>query len=76
MEPPTLRKAGSKQEEGFGVQPSSMADLGMVPSLRRSNSSLSKTRRLHHLFSYSAKVGFWGLAGPPRAGPPEPCGAP
>ncbi|XP_045632324.1 transient receptor potential cation channel subfamily M member 2 isoform X2 [Ursus americanus] len=55
MEPPTLRKAGSKQEEGFGVQPSSMADLGMVPSLRRSNSSLSKTRRLHHLFSNSAK---------------------
>uniref|UniRef100_A0A452SI40 Transient receptor potential cation channel subfamily M member 2 n=1 Tax=Ursus americanus TaxID=9643 RepID=A0A452SI40_URSAM len=55
MEPPTLRKAGSKQEEGFGVQPSSMADLGMVPSLRHSNSSLSKTRRLHHLFSNSAK---------------------
>uniref|UniRef100_G1LW30 Transient receptor potential cation channel subfamily M member 2 n=6 Tax=Ailuropoda melanoleuca TaxID=9646 RepID=G1LW30_AILME len=54
-EPPTLRKAGSKQEEGFGVQPSNMADLGMAPSLQRSSSSLSKTKRLHHLFGNSAK---------------------
>uniref|UniRef100_A0A8I3PHN0 Transient receptor potential cation channel subfamily M member 2 n=1 Tax=Canis lupus familiaris TaxID=9615 RepID=A0A8I3PHN0_CANLF len=32
-----------------------MADLGMVSNLRRSNSSLCKTRRLQHLFGNSAK---------------------
>ncbi|XP_034510607.1 transient receptor potential cation channel subfamily M member 2 isoform X4 [Ailuropoda melanoleuca] len=32
-----------------------MADLGMAPSLQRSSSSLSKTKRLHHLFGNSAK---------------------
>ncbi|XP_032248461.1 transient receptor potential cation channel subfamily M member 2 isoform X2 [Phoca vitulina] len=32
-----------------------MADLGMVPSLRCSNSSLCKTRRLQYLFGNSAK---------------------
>uniref|UniRef100_A0A8P0T3Z1 Uncharacterized protein n=1 Tax=Canis lupus familiaris TaxID=9615 RepID=A0A8P0T3Z1_CANLF len=48
-------KAGSRQEEGFGVQPRRMADLGMVSNLRRSNSSLCKTRRLQHLFGNSAK---------------------
>ncbi|XP_047702875.1 transient receptor potential cation channel subfamily M member 2 isoform X2 [Prionailurus viverrinus] len=55
MEPPTLRKAGSKQEEAFGVQPRRVADLGTVPSLRRSNSSLRKVRRSQNLFGNSEK---------------------
>ena len=72
MEPPTLRKAGSKQEEAFGVQPRRVADLGTVPSLRRSNSSLRKVRRSQNLFGNSEKVGFRWPAGPPPPGPPEP----
>nr|XP_060496568.1 transient receptor potential cation channel subfamily M member 2-like [Panthera onca]XP_060496569.1 transient receptor potential cation channel subfamily M member 2-like [Panthera onca]XP_060496570.1 transient receptor potential cation channel subfamily M member 2-like [Panthera onca]XP_060496571.1 transient receptor potential cation channel subfamily M member 2-like [Panthera onca]XP_060496572.1 transient receptor potential cation channel subfamily M member 2-like [Panthera onca]XP_0604965 len=55
MEAPTLRKAGSKQEEAFGVQPRRVADLGTVPSLRRSNSSLRKVRRSQNLFGNSEK---------------------
>ncbi|XP_039101414.1 transient receptor potential cation channel subfamily M member 2 isoform X1 [Hyaena hyaena] len=55
MEPPDPRKAGSKQEEGFGVPPRRAADLGTVPSLRRSNSSLCKVRRPQNLFSSSEK---------------------
>ncbi|XP_030184627.1 transient receptor potential cation channel subfamily M member 2 isoform X5 [Lynx canadensis] len=55
MEPPTLRKAGSKQEEAFGVQPRRVADLGTVPSLWRSNSSLRKVRRSQNLFGNSEK---------------------
>uniref|UniRef100_A0A8C9M6N4 Transient receptor potential cation channel subfamily M member 2 n=1 Tax=Panthera tigris altaica TaxID=74533 RepID=A0A8C9M6N4_PANTA len=55
MEAPTLRKAGSKQEEAFGVQPRRVADLGTVPSLRRSNSSLHKVRRSQNLFGNSEK---------------------
>lgn len=71
MEPPTLRKAGSKQEEAFGVQPRRVADLGTVPSLRRSNSSLRKVRRSQNLFGNSEKVGFRWPAGPPSAGSPR-----
>nr|XP_019601291.1 PREDICTED: transient receptor potential cation channel subfamily M member 2 isoform X2 [Rhinolophus sinicus] len=37
-------KAGSKQEEGFGVQPRRVADLGPAPNLWRSSSSLHKNR--------------------------------
>lgn len=37
-------KAGSKQEEGFGVQPRRVADLGPAPNLWRSSSSLYKKR--------------------------------
>ncbi|XP_049483681.1 transient receptor potential cation channel subfamily M member 2 isoform X1 [Panthera uncia] len=55
MEAPTLRKAGSKQEEAFGAQPRRVADLGTVPSLRRSNSSLRKVRRSQNLFGNSEK---------------------
>ncbi|XP_029794679.1 transient receptor potential cation channel subfamily M member 2 isoform X3 [Suricata suricatta] len=55
MEPPALRKAGSKQEEGFGVPPRRVADPGVVPNLRRSNSSLCKVRRSQNLFGNSEK---------------------
>ncbi|XP_032986871.1 transient receptor potential cation channel subfamily M member 2 isoform X2 [Rhinolophus ferrumequinum] len=37
-------KAGSKHEEGFGVQPRRVADLGLAPNLWRSSSSLCKKR--------------------------------
>ncbi|XP_021112017.1 transient receptor potential cation channel subfamily M member 2 isoform X1 [Heterocephalus glaber] len=55
MEPSGPRKAGSEQEDGFGVQPRRVVDLGLVPNLRRSNSSLCKSRRLQCPFSSSAK---------------------
>lgn len=45
MEPPPLRKAGSRQEDGFGGPPGGVAATGMVPNLRRSNSSLCRNRR-------------------------------
>ncbi|XP_012516997.1 PREDICTED: transient receptor potential cation channel subfamily M member 2 [Propithecus coquereli] len=55
MEPPALGKVGSEKEEGFGVQPRRMADLGRVSNLRRSNSSLSKSHRLQGPFGSSEK---------------------
>ncbi|XP_045396755.1 transient receptor potential cation channel subfamily M member 2 isoform X2 [Lemur catta] len=55
MEPHPLRKVGSEQEEGFGVQPRRMADLGTVSNLRRSNSSLGKSHRLQGPFGSSEK---------------------
>lgn len=58
MEPSALTKAGSKQEEGFGVQSRRVADLGLVPNLRRSNSSLCRSRRSQYLFNSCEKVGF------------------
>lgn len=45
------RRTGSEQEEGFGVQSRRATDLGMVPNLRRSNSSLCKSRRFLCSFS-------------------------
>ncbi|KAM7132576.1 transient receptor potential cation channel subfamily M member 2 isoform 3-T3 [Molossus nigricans] len=54
MEPSALTKAGSK-EEGFGVQSRRVADLGLVPHLRRSNSSLCRNRRSQYLFSSCEK---------------------
>lgn len=59
MEPSAL-KAGSKQEDGFGVQPRRVADLGRAPSLRRSSSSLCRSRRAQYPFSSCEKVGFQG----------------
>lgn len=58
MEPSALTKAGSKQEEGFGVQSRRVADLGLGPNLRRSNSSLCRSRRSQYLFNSCEKVGF------------------
>ncbi|MBZ3871426.1 Transient receptor potential cation channel subfamily M member 2 [Sciurus carolinensis] len=55
MEPLAPRRAGSEQEEGFGVQPRRVTDLGMVPNLRRSHSSLCKSRRLPCPLSSSEK---------------------
>ncbi|XP_011374673.1 transient receptor potential cation channel subfamily M member 2 [Pteropus vampyrus] len=55
MEPSALGKAGSKQEEGFGAQPMWGTDLGPVPNLRRSNSSLCKKRGPQFLFNGSEK---------------------
>ncbi|KAF6122339.1 transient receptor potential cation channel subfamily M member 2 [Phyllostomus discolor] len=55
MEPSALTKAGSKQEEGFGVQSRRVADLGLVPNLRRSNSSLCRNRRSQYLFNSCEK---------------------
>ncbi|XP_069886906.1 transient receptor potential cation channel subfamily M member 2 isoform X1 [Dipodomys merriami] len=55
MEPVAPRKAGSEQEEGFGVHSRRAADLGMVPNLRRSNSSLCRNRRLPGVFSSAEK---------------------
>uniref|UniRef100_A0A8C0ZV95 Transient receptor potential cation channel subfamily M member 2 n=1 Tax=Castor canadensis TaxID=51338 RepID=A0A8C0ZV95_CASCN len=55
MEHSDPRKAGSEQEEGFGVQPRTVTDLGMVPNLRRSNSNLCKGRRLQCAFGSSEK---------------------
>uniref|UniRef100_A0A8C8TH77 Transient receptor potential cation channel, subfamily M, member 2 n=1 Tax=Peromyscus maniculatus bairdii TaxID=230844 RepID=A0A8C8TH77_PERMB len=46
MESLDRRRTGSEQEEGFGVEARRATDLGMVPNLRRSNSSLHKSRRL------------------------------
>lgn len=51
MEPLDQRRTDSDQEEGFGVQSRRATDLGMVPNLRRSNSSLCKSRRLLCSFS-------------------------
>jgi hypothetical protein len=62
MEHSDPRKAGSEQEEGFGVQPRTVTDLGMVPNLRRSNSNLCKGRRLQCAFGSSEKVGFHWLS--------------
>lgn len=58
MEPVVL-KAGSTQEDGFGVQPRRVADLGRVPSLQRS-SSLCRSRRPQYAFSSCEEVGFQG----------------
>ncbi|KAF7473945.1 Hypothetical predicted protein [Marmota monax] len=55
MEPLAPRRAGSEQEEGFGVPPRRVADLGMLPHLRRSHSSLCKSRRLQCHLSSSEK---------------------
>ncbi|XP_008565916.1 PREDICTED: transient receptor potential cation channel subfamily M member 2 [Galeopterus variegatus] len=55
MEPSALRKSGSEQEEGFGVQARRIADLGTVPNLRRSNSILYRSRRLQCPFGNSEK---------------------
>ncbi|KAM4889199.1 LOW QUALITY PROTEIN: transient receptor potential cation channel subfamily M member 2 [Thomomys bottae] len=55
MEPGAPRKAGSEQDEGFGVQSRRATDLGVVPNLRRSNSSLCRHRRLPGAFSSSEK---------------------
>ncbi|KAM5275432.1 transient receptor potential cation channel subfamily M member 2 isoform 10-T14 [Hipposideros larvatus] len=55
MEPSTLMKAGSEQEEGFGVQPRKVTDLGSAPNLRRNNSSLCKKRRPQYLFNSCEK---------------------
>lgn len=63
MEPVVL-KAGSTQEDGFGVQPRRVADLGRVPSLQRS-SSLCRSRRPQYAFSSCEEVGFQGPG--PRA---------
>ncbi|ERE86864.1 transient receptor potential cation channel subfamily M member 2 [Cricetulus griseus] len=46
MESLDRRRTISEQEEGFGVEARMTTDLGMVPNLRRSNSSLFKSRRL------------------------------
>ncbi|XP_055463196.1 transient receptor potential cation channel subfamily M member 2 isoform X2 [Psammomys obesus] len=51
MESSDWRRPGSEQEEGFGVQARRATDLGMVANLRRSNSSLYKSRRLLCPFS-------------------------
>uniref|UniRef100_D3Z7Q7 Transient receptor potential cation channel, subfamily M, member 2 n=2 Tax=Mus TaxID=862507 RepID=D3Z7Q7_MOUSE len=51
MESLDRRRTGSEQEEGFGVQSRRATDLGMVPNLRRSNSSLCKSRRFLCSFS-------------------------
>ncbi|XP_021505346.2 transient receptor potential cation channel subfamily M member 2 isoform X4 [Meriones unguiculatus] len=51
MESSDRRRPGSEQEEGFGVQSRRATDLGMVANLRRSNSSLYKSRRLLCPFS-------------------------
>uniref|UniRef100_A0A8C5LER0 Transient receptor potential cation channel subfamily M member 2 n=1 Tax=Jaculus jaculus TaxID=51337 RepID=A0A8C5LER0_JACJA len=51
MEPSDPRRAGFEQEEGFGVHPRRVDDLGMFPNLRRSNSNLCKSRRLLCSFS-------------------------
>ena len=69
MEPAMLRRrdgAGSRQEDGFGVQPRRVADLGMVPNLRQSNSSLCRSRRSQYPFGNCEKVGLRppGLPGP------------
>lgn len=56
MESLDRRRAGAEQEEGFGMEARRATDLGMVPNLRRSNSSLSKSRRL--LCPFIEKVGF------------------
>lgn len=53
-------KAGSKQEEGFGVQPRKVTDLGPAPNLQRNNSSLGKQRRQQYLLNSCEKVGVWG----------------
>ncbi|KAM9254380.1 transient receptor potential cation channel subfamily M member 2 isoform 1-T1 [Dugong dugon] len=45
MEPSSPRKLGSVQEEGFGMQPQRTVDLGLVPNLWHSNSSLFRSRR-------------------------------
>uniref|UniRef100_A0A8C4FHA6 Transient receptor potential cation channel subfamily M member 2 n=1 Tax=Catagonus wagneri TaxID=51154 RepID=A0A8C4FHA6_9CETA len=55
MEPSLLRKAGSRQEDCFGVPPRRVADVGMVPNPRRSNSSLCKNRRSQFLFNNCEK---------------------
>lgn len=76
MEPSALGKAGSKQEEGFGAQPMWGTDLGPVPNLRRSNSSLCKKRGPQFLFNGSEKVSVqWPVASGPVVGLPEPRGA-
>ncbi|XP_019480571.1 PREDICTED: transient receptor potential cation channel subfamily M member 2 isoform X3 [Hipposideros armiger] len=55
MEPSTLMKAGSEQEEGFEVQPRKVTDLGSAPNLRRNNSSLCKKRRPQYPFNSCEK---------------------
>ncbi|XP_036301235.1 transient receptor potential cation channel subfamily M member 2 isoform X2 [Pipistrellus kuhlii] len=52
---PSARRAGCTQEDGFGVQPRRVADLGRVPSLRRSSSSLCRSRRSQYPFSSCEK---------------------
>lgn len=69
MEPAMLRRrdgAGSRQEDGFGVQPRRVADLGMVPNLRQSSSSLCRSRRSQYPFGNCEKVGL-GVTGSARA---------
>lgn len=67
MESSALMKAGSRQDEGFGVQPRRAADLGLVPNLQRSG-SLCRSRRPQYVSS-GEKVGGRG------AGPAGPSGA-
>ncbi|XP_036094011.1 transient receptor potential cation channel subfamily M member 2 isoform X3 [Rousettus aegyptiacus] len=55
MEPSAPTKAGSKQEEGFGAQPTWGTDLGPVLNLQRSSSSLCKKRGLQFLLDSSEK---------------------
>nr|XP_031316590.1 transient receptor potential cation channel subfamily M member 2 isoform X1 [Camelus dromedarius]XP_031316591.1 transient receptor potential cation channel subfamily M member 2 isoform X1 [Camelus dromedarius]XP_031316592.1 transient receptor potential cation channel subfamily M member 2 isoform X1 [Camelus dromedarius]XP_031316593.1 transient receptor potential cation channel subfamily M member 2 isoform X1 [Camelus dromedarius] len=57
MEPSTRRTAGSRQEEGFGGQPRKVVNGGMAPHLRRSNSSLCKSKRSQFLFGNCDKQG-------------------
>ncbi|XP_058379213.1 transient receptor potential cation channel subfamily M member 2 isoform X1 [Diceros bicornis minor] len=51
MEPLAPRRAGSKQEEGFGGQPRRVAELVMLPDLRRSSSGVSKNKKSQYLLS-------------------------
>lgn len=62
MEPSAPTKAGSKQEEGFGAQPTWGTDLGPVLNLQRSSSSLCKKRGLQFLLDSSEKVSVQGPA--------------
>ncbi|KAM6225119.1 transient receptor potential cation channel subfamily M member 2 isoform 2-T2 [Rhynchocyon petersi] len=55
MEPSGPGKLGSLDEDGFGVQTRRTMDLGLVPNLRRSNSSLFRSRRSPSPFGNSEK---------------------
>ncbi|XP_020739237.2 transient receptor potential cation channel subfamily M member 2 isoform X1 [Odocoileus virginianus] len=50
-------QASSREEDSFGVQPRRVADLAMVPNLRRSSTSLCRNRRSQRLFSNCEKQG-------------------
>nr|XP_023414940.1 transient receptor potential cation channel subfamily M member 2 [Loxodonta africana] len=55
MEPSSPRKLGRMQEDGFELQPRRTTDRGLVSNLRRSTSSLFKSRRLQSTFGNSEK---------------------